>query len=173
MTADMLDSIIDATPVVEQDPVLDDLHLARFTDDIARKIHPYEVVAARYGLSVSQMVRLIRIPAVAKIIKAKRAVYESDNAAQERLRAAWGEGLVQAAPSQIAMMMDERTPHGVRVELFKVGARITGADGGGRGDGMSGAAPGTKFSVSFNFTGLGRKEAFAAETVTIEGQAGG
>jgi hypothetical protein len=153
--------------------ILDDFLVQRLTDDVSRRIFTYQEIAARYSLTIEQLYAFLSRPEIRKLAKAKRALWESDQAATERLKAYWTLGMIEAAPDTLKMLKDPSIPASVRVELTKIGARIAGVDGG-RDHAGNGAAPGGQFAVNIIFsdsreaiTTVGTKQVIEADELTV------
>ena len=163
---EMIDALLHL-PSEEVLPELSDEQLDRLTDDVARKIHPPETIARRYGLTPAQLLRLLAVPSIRKVARAKRSIWESDASAIERTRQYWAIGMENAAPSMINMMHDPTVSPSNRVELAKMGAKLAGMDASR--DGSTGPAPGSQFAVNIHFSG-DRVERITTQAPTIEGE---
>lgn len=146
-------------------PDLPDVLLDRLTDDVVRKIHPPEVIAKRYGLTTGQLITLLKVPHVQKMAKTKKAIWESDSSAQERVKALWAAGMEYGTASMVSLMMDTATTPANRIELAKLGAKLAGLEAD-KGGGGAAAAP---FAVNIHFAG-NRVERISTSAPVIEGE---
>lgn len=155
--AEQLDGLIDTTPTVVGEADLTAVPLEQLADDLARKIWDYPTIARRFGIDMAGLFKLCSIPAFARMVKAKRATWESDGSAVDRLRAYWAEGMIQAAPTTIAMLHDPDVPKSIKVELTKLGAKICGADLAPAKDANT-VPQGAQFAVNITFSSAGQVE---------------
>ena len=127
-------------------------------DDVAQKIHGYDVIAARYGFASWQvMAGYIRDnPEINRRIKARRAIWESDGNVEGRARALAAHSVIEALPHTSQVMFDPTAPNAAKLDALKVHARIAGLDGmpaqGRDGAGAPGIAPGGRFSINILFS---------------------
>lgn len=145
----LIDGLVDRVPAIES-LAPDDALLERLTDDLARKIYDYPTIARRYGMDLAQLAELCRIPALARMVKAKRAVWESDASAADRVRQHWAIGMEHATPSLVNMMLDPTVSNPVKVEIAKMGMKVTGIDASR--EAAAGPAA-SQFAVNIMFSG--------------------
>jgi hypothetical protein len=160
---DLIDALL-TRPSEHEVPELSDLQLDRLTDDVARKIHPPETIAARYGLTNGQLLTLLAVPHIRRMARTKRSIWESDQSALERVRQYWAIGMENSAPSLINMMHDPTVTPSNRIEIAKMGSKLAGLDATKEG----GPAPGTQFAVNIHFSGGGVER---ISTPVLEGAA--
>lgn len=166
-----LDALLDGpapTPVVEPH-VLENVLLDRFTTDIARRIFPPDEIARRYGMTGKKLIEAVSIPAVNKIVRTKRAVWESDTNATERIRQLSQIGMLEVMPDVFELISNPETPTALRLDALKTMSRVAGVDGPGAQprQGDVAAAPGTRFEVNIHLGG-GRIETITSTAPEIE-----
>ena len=147
-----IDLIVDAVAVVSGDVSPEDIPLDRLTMDLAQRIWPYEDLARRYGLSMLQLVELCRNPAIAKMVKTKRAVWESSGSKSDQIKAYWAVGMAEDAPRALQMLSDPNVSPAIKVELIKIGMKAAGVDTG-RGEGHGGGQIGGQFAINITLPG--------------------
>lgn len=131
-------------------------------DDVARQIYPTAEIAKRYGLTALQLVEVCRQPEIKKMIKTRRAIWDSDANALERLRAHAQVGLIEILPGFFADMSSPSTPAAIKMDLFKTVAGIAGANAKSGGDN---AAAATTFAVNIHLDG--RTESVTASVTPV------
>jgi hypothetical protein len=182
MDDEIIDELLDGITVVGAEPSMDKATLYAFCIDTAQRIHDYDVIARRYGFGdEAGMVEFLRAhPPVVKRVKELRAVWESDESVELRLRKLAGHSLLEALPDTASIMFDKQVTPGVRLEALRAHARIAGVDtpphipAGGAGGMGGGGAGGGRFSVQIVFNNSGRVETITASErhlKEIEGEA--
>jgi hypothetical protein len=169
MDDEIIDELLDGITVVGAEPDMDKATLYAFCIDTAQRIHDYDVIARRYGFGdEAGMVEFLRThPPVVKRVKELRAVWESDESVELRLRKLAGHSLLEALPDTASIMFDKQVTPGVRLEALRAHARIAGVDtpphvpAGGAG-GIGGGSGGGRFSVQIVFNNSGRVETITA-----------
>lgn len=165
MDEEIIDDLLDGVEVVGADPSMDKATLYAFCVDTAQRIHEYDDIAKRYGFgSEARMIEFMRAhPPVIKRIKELRAVWESDESVELRLRKLAGHSLLEAIPDTASIMFDKQVTPGVRLEALRAHARIAGVDspphvptGGAAGQ------VGGRFSVQIVFNNAGKVETITA-----------
>lgn len=165
---EIIDELVDGVPVIGGDPEMDKSTLYAFCVDMAQKVHPYETIARRYGFAGEQaLVEFLQAtPPVVKRVKELRAVWESDESVEMRLRKLAGHSLLEALPDTASIMFDKQVTPGVRLEALRAHARIAGVDspphapaGGAAGGASAGAG---RFSVQIVFNNSGKVETITA-----------
>ena len=104
-------------------------------------------------------------PPVVKRIKELRAVWESDESVELRLRKLAGHSLLEAIPDTASIMFDKQVTPGVRLEALRAHARIAGVDSPPaqpHGGAAGGGAAGGRFSVQIVFNNAGKVETITA-----------
>lgn len=169
MDEEIIDELVDGITVIGGDPELamDKSTLYAFCVDMAQKVHPYETIARRYGFAGEQaLVEFLQnTPPVVKRVKELRAVWESDESVELRLRKLAGHSLLEALPDTASIMFDKQVTPGVRLEALRAHARIAGVDSPPHvPSGASGAAGqvGGRFSVQIVFNNSGKVETITA-----------
>jgi hypothetical protein len=167
MDDEIIDELLDGITVVGAEPDMDKATLYAFCIDTAQRIHDYDVIARRYGFGdEAGMVEFLRThPPVVKRVKELRAVWESDESVELRLRKLAGHSLLEALPDTASIMFDKQVTPGVRLEALRAHARIAGVDtpphipaGGVQGSGQMGG----RFSVQIVFNNAGKVETITA-----------
>ena len=164
-----LTSLIDASPVVAApsvDPKMTTVTLHTFMTDLAQNIHSHHAeVATRYGFSdVRAMLDYLKShPEVVRKIKERKAIWESDDAAELRIRKLSGHAVLDALRETSQIMMDPGHSASTRLDALKQHARMAGADGPGR-EGREAGVVGTlgagRFSINIVFPNAGKTESF-------------
>jgi hypothetical protein len=151
----IIDNVVDQVLVLDSNPQIDDALIQRLKYDLATKTHNYEVIAKRYGLSgVPELFEYLRShPAVTEDAKKLRALFQSDESIEARVRMRF----LVATESLIAPMhnlvADPNTPTNARIDGFKQiqrGAGVDGVPAASRGEGGS-PGGGTPFVLNINF----------------------
>ena len=140
-----------------------DIPLDQLLDDLARDLHQRPVVAERYGLSLAEMHSLISRPAVLRLYRQRKAVWESSANLDDRIRAYAQIALIEKMPDLVQMMTDKSEHPQVRVEATKSISRAAGDPGAGRA-GQGGPGSGAPFAVNIYFG----ERAETISTMTVE-----
>jgi hypothetical protein len=158
-------------PLVETNPQV----MQAFCNDVAQGIHEYATIAARYYFADTQAVLdyLKTKAAVRKRIKALRAVWQSDDNVEIRVRTLAGHSLLEALPSTSRVMFNEELNPSVRIDAMKAHARIAGLDSPPPAQAGGGAVGGNRFSVQIVFSQAGTVETIKSADLppVIEGEA--
>ena len=168
MDEEIIDELVDGITVIGGDPEMDKSTLYAFCVDMAQRVHGYDTIARRYGFAdENTLAEFLRAtPPVVKRVKELRAVWESDESVELRLRKLAGHSLLEALPDTASIMFDKQVTPGVRLEALRAHARIAGVDSpphipaGGAG-GVGGAGAG-RFSVQIVFNNSGKVETITA-----------
>lgn len=182
-----IDAIVDAHLVLSEDPedpLFDLATLNAFMTDVAQKLHENPTIAKRYGFASYDHMRdyLMRNPGLARAIKQRKAVWESSDNQDIRLRRLAGLQMEMGLAEVGKVMLSPDTHPSVKLDAFKAHARVVGVDGPGPSNSRDIiAAPGAgqgRFSISIVFSGAGTSETFSTvertqpeEPTTIEGEA--
>lgn len=162
-------AVIDATPVIDgpsTDPRMSAAMLHVFVNDLAQGIKTHKEIATRYGFQDLQhlFVYLQRHPEVRRRIKEHKAIWESDDAVELRIKKLAAISLLDALPQTTNIMNDELHPPAIRLDALKAHARIAGVDTTGapkeRGGELGGGAVGGRFSINIVFPNAGKTETF-------------
>lgn len=175
MTAEQaLDEVIDNTPVFPSADAIIDLGSAQevhnFINDVAQRIHEPEVLAQRWGFpDACAMIEFIKNNSeIRRRIKLRRAIWDSDDNVQNRIREYAGHSLLEALPSTASMMFDSGSPAGVRIDATKLHARMAGVDGlpplSKDNQGQSGPA----FNLTINMPGRTEKITTVVDTAATQ-----
>jgi len=169
-----INAVVDATqvlPEVAEEPAMAPQVLWAFCTDVAQNIMPYTQIALRYGFVDTDDLKrfLVRQNTVRKRIKELRAVWESDDNVETRIRTLAGHSVLAALPETARIMLNPRNPDATRLDALKQHAVIAGVNAPPRvGHGDTGATVG-RFSVNIVFANAGKTETIT----TIEGNAQG
>jgi hypothetical protein len=166
MDEEIIDDLLDGVTVVGGDPEMDKSTLYAFCIDMAQRIHGYDTIARRYGfVDENMLVEFLRTHApVVKRVKELRAVWESDESVELRLRKLAGHSLLEALPDTASIMFDRQVTPGVRLEALRAHARIAGVDSPPTQSSSNNATggPGARFSVQIVFNNAGKVETITA-----------
>jgi hypothetical protein len=154
-----------AVPLAIKDLLEDQVLIHRFIEDVAQAIFPPEEIAKRYSLTTTDMLELIRNEEIRRRIQTRRAIWQSDDSIESRIRKYAGTVLLESMPSTGAKMTDPSVPNGVALDYLKAYSRMAGVDGmpASAKDGSSGGG-GNQFTVNFHFSG-GRVESVSTTVV--------
>lgn len=173
--ADPVDQRIDQQAVIPDKLEPDSVWMERLTTDLAQQIYDPETIAKRYGMSHGQLLAFVGHKTIASIIKAKRAIWQSDASKQDQIRQYWAVGLAEAAPTQIAMMTDSSVPIPTRVEIMKIAMKLSGMESAVK-EGANQTQVGSHFSVNIVFSNGSQAlitPAIAGEVVDADDVSGG
>lgn len=161
------DDVIEHVLVLDNNPQLDDALIGRLQYDLATRIHPYEAIARRYGLaSVAGLYAYLRAhPLILVEAKKIRALFESGENTEERVRKLFLHATESLIPDMHNLARDTRTPISARVDAFKQIQRGAAMDGPARDAGLKGNGPaGTAFVLNINYRN-GQSTRIAGTTV--------
>lgn len=163
-----ISSVIAASALPIEDMLNDPVLLHKFVEDMAQGIYPASEIAKRYSLDPQDVVRLIRENAeLRRRIQVRRAIWQSDDNIETRIRKYAGTTILEALPANGAMMFDRSTPAATRLDTLKAFSRMAGVDSQGAGGNREASqGPGNQFTVNFHFSG-GRIERVST---TVENQ---
>lgn len=155
-----VDSLLSATSTPDAPPIpqLNPMTMHAWMDDVAQKIHGYDVIAARYGFASWQVMAgyMRDNPEIKRRITARRAIWESDANVEVRARTYAAHSVIEAIPHTSQVMFDPTATPTAKLDALKVHARIAGLDGmpaqGRDGAGPAGIAPSGRFSINFLFS---------------------
>lgn len=149
-----LETAIKYTPLPAAALLEDETLLHRFIEDVAQAIHPPETIAARYSLSPQDMVGLIRANVeLRRRIQARRAIWQSDDNIEGRIRKYAGTTLIEAMPTAGQVLFDKNSPAGIRLDTLKAFSRMAGVDGLPPGAKDNNAGPsGNQFVINMHFS---------------------
>lgn len=167
LETEQIDAAVDTTNILTGVPEMSTMAFFAFCVDTAQQIHTYAEIAKRYGFIDAAAMRdfLVNHPQILRKIKELRAVWQSDDNLETRLRKLAGHSVLEAMPDTAAVMFDKAVTPSVRLDALKAHARIAGVDGlppvGKDGTPMGGSGP--KFSVSIVFSRAGKVETMSLE----------
>jgi hypothetical protein len=127
-----VNEVVDATPVViapvEEQPTMSPQVLWAFCVDCAQNIMPYREVALRYGfIDVPQLRDFIGTQnQIRKKIKELRAVWNSDDNVESRVKTLAQHAVLAALPGTSQIMLNTRVPDNTRLEALRDHAKIAG-----------------------------------------------
>jgi hypothetical protein len=162
-----VNAVIDATPILETGDDTPDLSpqlLWAFCVDVAQNVQSFSQIAIRYGFTdVARLRDFLRDqPMVRRRAKEMRAVWESDDNVDDRIKKLSGHAVLAALPETAKIMLDPRTPNETRLNAMQKHATIAGVYNppGARGGAVvAGAGPGVgRFSVNIVFQNAGKTE---------------
>jgi hypothetical protein len=176
-----VNEVVDTTPIItppiDEQPTMSPQVLWAFCVDCAQNIMPYRELSMRYGFIDVPQLRdfLTSQDQIRKRIKELRAVWNSDENLETRVKTLAGHAVLAALPGTAQIMLDPRKPDSVRMDAMKEHAQIAGlrSTGWGKGAGGPGGPEGGRFSVNIMFQNAGRVEtittvAHEADTETEE-----
>lgn len=161
------EDIGDTILTLDDNPQLDDALILRLTYDLATKLHSPEVIARRYGLGgVRELREYLRDhPQVVSAARKMHALFESDGAAEERVRMKFLQATEQLIIPMAGLVADPRTPLAARIDGFKQIQRGAGLDGMSAASRQGKEAQGGQaFNLTINFAG-GREMKIVGTTV--------
>lgn len=131
MDGSQIEALIDEVIVLDDNPAIDDALILKLQYDLALQLHPFEEIATRYGLGTIERLHkyLLGHPNVIGGVKKLRAVLESEEGVETRVRLkalAATENLIIPTASIAA---DPRIPAQQRIDAFKQLNRVGGVDG--------------------------------------------
>jgi len=143
----------------------DQVLIHRFVEDIAQAIYPPQEIAKRYSVAPQDMLSLIRgNDEIRRRIQTRRAIWQSDDSIESRIRKYAGTVLLESIPTTGAKMTDPLVPNSIALDYLKAYSRMAGVDGmpASAKDGSVGS--GNQFTVNFHFSG-GRVESVSTTVV--------
>lgn len=128
---EMLDEIIDKVLVLSENPEKDDALIKRLQYDLATKIHSPAEIARRYGLFDVQELRdyLLSHPQIVDGVKKIRALFESEEGIETRMRAKFQYSTEDLIPVMHSLVGNPGIPVQQRIDGFKQLQRGAGMDG--------------------------------------------
>jgi hypothetical protein len=126
-----VEEAVEHVMVLDNSPLLDDALILRLTYDLACRIHPYETIARRYGLqNVAELHGyLLDHPTVLVEAKKLRAMFDSDESVETRVRTKFMHSIEDLIPTLHNLVKSPQTPVSARVDGFKQLQRGAGVDG--------------------------------------------
>lgn len=170
-----INAVVDATPVLDEQPAMSPQVLWAFCTDVAQNVMSYREIATRYGFVDVPQLRefLVAQHAVRRKVKEIRAIYESDENVETRIRHLAGHAVLAALPGTAQIMLNPRNPDSTRLEALQKHARIAGVDRIGAGNENNAGMPvGGRFSVNIVFPNAGKVESFTTIDHTPEADRG-
>ncbi len=160
-----LSETIDLATVDEYPGHIDDQVLGRLINDVARKLYTSEEVAARYGLTMDGLRRMLRRPDVLRRARRAKAMFESDENLPDQVR---NQSLVVVKENMVhvaSIFTDPKATAAQKTEAMKLFSRMGGVDGLGNDKGeRSTSAP---VSINFKFVHSGQTETFTASAAPV------
>jgi hypothetical protein len=174
---EVINGVVDATAVLDQVPSFTPQVLYAFCTDVAQNVDTYATIAIRYGFTdVAQMADFLRDQhVIRRRIKEYRAIWESDENVQERIKKLSGHAVLAALPTTARIMLDPNQPAQTRLDAVKQHSIMAGSQATGNGAAAqgSGGPQATKFSIQIMFANAGKTETFTtikAEPVEPDGR---
>jgi hypothetical protein len=145
-----LDDIIDRVLVLSDNPDVEDALILRLQYDIAAKIHLPEEIVRRYGLPDLDALKeyLVQHPQVVFGAKKLRALFESGEGVEARMRAKFQFATEDCIPVISQLVNNPSVPFAARIDGFKQLQRGAGADGAGRAEGRGPLSSGQSFVLN-------------------------
>ena len=150
-----------------ENPQLDDALILRMAYDLALGMHNPGVIARRYGLADEIELRgyLREHPQLVFEARRLRAMFNSDEATEQRIRTKFLRATEQLIIPMTALVADPRTPIAQRIDGFKQIQRGAGVDGAPAAAAKDQKNQGAPFNLTINFAAGGRQQHIAATTV--------
>jgi len=174
---EVINGVVDATAVLDQVPSFTPQVLYAFCTDVAQNVDTYATIAIRYGFTdVAQMADFLRDQhVIRRRIKEYRAIWESDENVQERIKKLSGHAVLAALPTTARIMLDPNQPAQTRLDAVKQHSIMAGSQATGNGAAAqgSGGPQAAKFSIQIMFANSGKTETFTtikAEPVEPDGR---
>jgi hypothetical protein len=162
---DFLRSMAELSPNAQ----LDDALILRLTYDLASRLHSPRAIAHRYGLLDEDQLRdyLIGHPEVVQEAQKLAAIFESDGAAEDRVRMKFLHATEHLIVPMAGLVADPKTPLGARIDGFKQIQRGAGMDGlsSTQRAAQQAGSGGQPFNLTITFTG-------GPPPITIQGTTG-
>lgn len=137
-----------------------------FITDMAQDIHTKQEICDRFGISMTDMLAIIKREGVARQIRERRAIFQSGDSVQDRARAYYGVVALDAAPKLDAIIHNPTSSAGNVLDALTLASRAAGIHTAPAATVAAGATIGARFVVNINFTGQEPKN------ITLEGAAG-
>lgn len=136
---------------LDPNPLLDDALIMRLTYDIAAGIHEGHVLALRYGFPDETALRryLLKHPQVIRNAQKGRALVESDENTESRVRLRAMQATEELIPATAGIASDPRIAPQQRIDAFKQLSRVSGLDGGGAAKNAQASGPGFTLNILF------------------------
>jgi hypothetical protein len=145
--------------------------LLSFVNDVAMGLAGMDVIAARYGVTLMEAFAIAEVPEVARRIKTRRALWESEDNVVERNRVCYGLITLEAAAVLDRQLHHPGTPASTVIDGLKVAGKFAGLDTQPRQNGADSGPGLAPVTIQINFSG-GKTESIAiAQPPTIEGEA--
>jgi len=135
---------------LDPNPLLDDALIMRLTYDLAAQIHPADTIATRYGFPDAAGLRryLAKHPAIIKEAQKAKALMESDEGSESRVRLKAMQATEALIPATAGIAADPRIAPQQRIDAFKQLSRVSGLDSAAaKGAGEGG--PGFTLNILF------------------------
>lgn len=115
---------------LDPNPFLDDALISRLTYDIATGIHTGDMLATRYGFADQTALRkyLLKHPQIIVNAKKGRALVESDENTENRVRLRAMQATEDLIPATHGIALDPRIAPQQRIDAFKQLSRVSGLD---------------------------------------------
>ena len=149
---------------LDPNPALDDALILRLQYDLAAKIHPRATIAQRYGFTgVGALLSyLANHPQIVENVKKARAVIESDEGSETRVRLKALQATEVLIAPTAGIAMDPRVAPQQRIDAFKQLSRVAAVDGSAAAQ-MAKASGGAAFTLNILFRDKPETLSFVAD----------
>jgi hypothetical protein len=167
-TPNLLEGQVDkalARPLTITNLLEDQALVHRFIEDVAQAIFPPQEIAKRYSITPQDMLDLIRgNEEIRRRIQIRRAIWQSDDSIEARIRKYSGTVLLESLPATGAKLTDPSVPNSIALDYLKAYSRMAGVDGMPASAKDGSGVGGNQFTVNFHFSG-GRVERVSTTVV--------
>jgi hypothetical protein len=159
---------------LDPNPALDDALILRLQYDLAAKIHPRATIAQRYGFNgIGGLLNYLSShPQIVENVKKTRAIIESDEGSEGRVRLKALHATEALIPAAAGIAMDPRIAPQQRIDAFKQLSRVAAVDGSAAAA-MAKAGSGAAFTLNILFRDNPEKLSFVADAHPDVGSAAG
>jgi hypothetical protein len=149
---------------LDPNPALDDALILRLQYDLAAKIHPRATIAQRYGFTgVGALLSYLSShPQIVENVKKARAVIESDEGSETRVRLKALQATEVLIAPTAGIAMDPRVPPQQRIDAFKQLSRVAAVDGSAAAQAAK-AGGGAAFTLNILFRDKPETLSFVAD----------
>lgn len=136
---------------LDPNPLLDDALIMRLTYDMAAGIHEGDTLAARYGFADTAALRryLKKHPQIIVNAQKGRAIVESDENTEGRVRLRAMQATEDLIPTTAAIAADPRIGPQQRIEAFKQLSRVSGLDASAAAKAANPGGPAFSLNIIF------------------------
>jgi hypothetical protein len=136
---------------LDPNPLLDDALIMRLTYDMAAGIHEGDTLATRYGFTDTAALRryLKKHPQIIVNAQKGRALVESDENTESRVRLRAMQATEDLIPTTAAIAADPRIGPQQRIEAFKQLSRVSGLDASAAAKAANPGGPAFSLNIIF------------------------